>query len=68
MVKKEVKISGMKCEHCVKHMTKALMDISGMERVDVDLGKGMAFLEMADSVSMNEIRDAVEKAGYKVEG
>lgn len=62
----KVKIQGMTCQHCVMTVTKALEKIPGLKNVKVDLDKGEATFENTQNVSWENIRQAVEEAGYKV--
>ena len=62
----KVKIQGMSCQHCVMAVTKALKKIPSLKNVKVDLGKGEATFENMQNVSWENIRKAVEEAGYKV--
>ena len=41
----ELNVQGMSCGACVKHVTKALMTVSGVTHVDVDLAQGRARVE-----------------------
>ena len=66
IMKKELKIEGMMCENCVKHVTKALEGIDGIEKADVSLENKNAVIEETRDVSDKEIKDAVADAGYKV--
>jgi copper chaperone len=61
-----VKIKGMSCNHCVMAVTKALNGIEGIKDVKVDLAKGEATFGSEKPIDMKVIKDAVEKAGYKV--
>lgn len=38
----ELKVQGMTCGGCVKHVTKALQSVPGVTQVDVDLASGRA--------------------------
>jgi len=62
-----IKIKGMSCNHCVKAVTKALNEIEGIKNVKVDLDKAEASYDEVKPVSMNTIRERIEKAGYEVE-
>lgn len=64
----KIKIQGMSCHHCVMAVTKALEKFAGVKEVQVDLERGEARFENPQGVSAEAIRQAVEKAGYKVEG
>ena len=61
-----VRIKGMSCNHCVMAVTKALMEIDGVEDVQVDLGKGEAFFHEAVPVDMEMVKGKIKEAGYDV--
>ena len=60
---KTVKIEGMMCEHCVKHVTDALKAIGGDPVVSLE--KGTAVLT-ATALNNEQIISAIEDAGYEV--
>jgi copper chaperone len=62
----KVKIQGMTCQHCVMAVTKALGSLPGVKDLKVDLAKGEATFENPRKISREEIRQAVEDAGYSV--
>lgn len=62
----KIEIEGMTCQHCVMSVTKALAAIPGLRDIKVDLEKGEAIFENLGGVPKENIREAVEKAGYKV--
>ncbi len=41
----ELAVQGMTCGSCVKHVTKALQSVPGVNRVEVDLANGRATVE-----------------------
>jgi len=61
----KIKIKGMTCEHCVMSVTKALAAIPGVKNLRVDLAKGEATFENTLNASREDIRQAVEEAGYE---
>lgn len=61
-----IKIKGMSCNHCVMSVTKALNEIDGIKNVKVDLNKGEASFDEVKPVSMDTVRECIEKAGYEV--
>ncbi len=65
---REIDIKGMMCEHCVKHVTKALSGLNGVLKVSVSLEDHQAVLELASNVPNEVLTDAVVKAGYEVIG
>lgn len=62
-----VKISGMRCGHCVGAVTKALDDIDGISNVVVDLDKGEANYDEAATVSPEKIKEVISAIGFEVE-
>lgn len=67
-MKKEIKIDGMHCEHCVARIEAALSAVSGVDKVKVNLKKGLAKLECADVVADSVLKEAVENLGFTVTG
>lgn len=61
---KTMKIEGMMCQHCVAHVKKALEDIAGVTKADVDLESGSAKIEMETDVKEDILKKAIEDAGY----
>jgi|YNPNPStandDraft_1061719.scaffolds.fasta_scaffold26512_2 copper ion binding protein len=66
-MEKRIRISGMSCQHCVAAVRKALEGLKGLSRVQVDLEKGEARFDLGEGGSMDQVRRAVEEAGYQVE-
>lgn len=66
-VLKEVKVNGMMCDNCVKHVTKALKSVKGVRRAEVSLAKKNAIVEMKEDVKDADLIKAVTDAGYEVE-
>jgi len=64
---KTIKISGMSCEHCVKAVTRVLMDVNGIENVTVSLEKNEASFDEVGSVDYDEVKRNIEDAGYGLE-
>ena len=62
---KTIKIEGMSCEKCVAHVKDALEEISGIEKVTVDLKEGKATIE-GNEVSDELIKEVIEDEGYDV--
>jgi len=63
--RKTVSIEGMKCQHCVNRVMEALNSIDGASAV-VKLKKGVAIVSMEHPITDEELRDAVQFAGYTV--
>jgi DNA-binding beta-propeller fold protein YncE/copper chaperone CopZ len=62
-----VRIEGMACPFCAYGIEKHLGRLAGVRSARVNLGRGTAILDMepGKTVSFDEVRKAVEKAGFK---
>lgn len=60
-----IKINGMKCQHCVSSVTKALEAIDGVSNVAVDLDNGEASYTAEGDVNSEQIRAAIRKIGFE---
>lgn len=61
-----IKVKGMSCMHCVKAITKALEEIQGVDRVQVDLNSGEVTFEEAAPLDAGILQDKVKKAGFEL--
>lgn len=66
MIEKTYKISGMMCGHCEAHIKEALEAIPGVKEAAASCLNDSAAVKMTEEVSEEKIREAVEKAGYKL--
>src|SRR3989344_3027713 len=63
----ELPISGMHCASCANTIEKAIKKVKGIEKVTVNFASEKASVEyVEEKTDENEIKKAVEKAGYKV--
>jgi Copper chaperone len=58
----------MSCGHCVNHVKEALTELNGVTNVEVNLDSKSAVIETSVDVKDEEIKFAVEDAGYDVVG
>ena len=58
-----LRISGMTCEHCAENVKKALLGVSGVEAVAVDLKSGIAFVR-GNCPDISVMTVALKEAGY----
>lgn len=65
-MKKEIKIEGMSCGHCVKRVENALKDLEGVVQVAVNLEENKAVVELSQDIPDAVLREAVDDAGYDV--
>ena len=61
-----LKVDGMMCEHCRKHVTDALKNIPGVTEVTVSLENKNAIVK-GHNLSRETLIDAVKNAGYSAE-
>ncbi|MBM6775470.1 heavy metal translocating P-type ATPase [Olsenella profusa] len=62
---KKLNVTGMMCQNCVKHVTKALEGVEGVSNVAVSLEDGTATCDVADGVADDALVAAVADAGYE---
>ena len=60
-----LRITGMTCNNCVRHVGKALQSVPGVKSVDVSLPDQRANVEHETSADLAALVAAVEKAGYQ---
>lgn len=56
-------VQGMTCGSCVKHVTKAIESLDGVESVHVDLQSGRVQVERASNRS-DDLIHALDEEGY----
>ena len=66
IMKAEIKIDGMMCMHCVAHVEEALRGVAGVTEAKADLAKNTAFVEYEAPATLEQLEEAVAKAGYTV--
>ena len=62
---KSIRISGMHCEDCVNSVTRAINKVDGAS-ARVNLQEGTAVVSCDRQVEDSLLRQAVERAGYRV--
>ena len=62
----KIKIDGMSCQHCVKTVTDAVVDLDGVSQVKVNLKKGEAKIKFEkDRLDLEQLKTAVVTAGFE---
>jgi copper chaperone CopZ len=64
MTQTQLAVSGMTCDHCVRHVTVAISKVAGVQSVAVKLAEGIAIIESGDSLDLHAVKEAVVAAGY----
>ena len=57
-------VTGMTCGHCVQAVTDELIRLPGVRDVRVDLNSGQVTVESDGMLPLDEVRVAVDEAGY----
>jgi copper chaperone len=57
-------VAGMTCGHCVQAVTEELIRLPGVRDVRVDLTSGQVTVQSDGLVPLDEVRAAVDEAGY----
>jgi copper chaperone len=59
-------VTGMTCGHCVQSVTEEVSEIAGVTDVVVDLPTGKVTVTSERELGVDEVRTAVEEAGYQL--
>ncbi len=59
-------VDGMSCQHCVANVKKAVVSVSGVSAVEVDLEAGKVSVE--GDADAEAVKAAITQAGYTVRG
>lgn len=62
MSKLILEIDGMSCANCVRHVEAALLDVDGVDVLEVEVGRAVVDTE----VDEDTLRDALEEVGYEL--
>ena len=65
MTRTTVKIEGMMCQNCERHMCEAFKKAFKVKEVSASHDDGSAVLVTADAPDSEKLRETVEAAGYK---
>lgn len=61
----KLQITGMTCDGCVKAVKEALLDVGGVDAVEIDLKSGVAEVQISSAdISLDQLSMAVKLAGY----
>jgi copper chaperone CopZ len=64
-----IRIEGMHCHKCERSLQNALVALEGVHEVEVDFASAQAsVLFDRDQISVKQLMDAVEAAGYRATG
>ena len=66
MKKYKITISGMHCASCASNVEKSLKKVPGVKNANVSLMLKKGFVECEQDIKDEELKKAVERAGYKI--
>ncbi len=67
MTEKTLKVPDMSCGHCKAAVEGELNKLSGVQRANADVEKGTVEISYAEGmVTTEDLKDAIEEAGYTV--
>ena len=61
-MKREYRVTGMSCEGCVSNVKKALLNVSNVEAVEVQLSPPIAVLTTSTEVSTADLQAQISKS------
>lgn len=61
------RVTGMTCDHCVRAVTTELVLLPGVRSVDIDLAEGAVTVTSDGPLDQEEVREAVDEAGYALQ-
>ena len=61
------RVDGMTCDHCVRAVTTELVMVPGVRSVDVDLAQGTVTVTSDGPIDLDDVREAVDEAGYELQ-
>jgi copper chaperone CopZ len=64
MIQTQLTVSGMTCDHCVRHVTDAISKVAGVKSVNVSLAAGTATIDSDLALDLQLVKTAVVDAGY----
>ncbi len=60
-----ITIEGMSCQHCVMRVKKALEGLTGIAKLNVEVGQASVSFDES-KIQKKDIEAAIVKAGYKI--
>lgn len=61
-----IKVEGMSCQNCVKHVTEAIKNAQPVETVTIHLEDKTVMLTGTTPLNLEQLKNAIEEAGYDV--
>ncbi|HFI0715839.1 TPA: heavy metal-associated domain-containing protein [Streptococcus suis] len=65
-MKQTLKLKNLSCQNCVKHVTNHLLDLDGVEEVNILLDQQLAEVQTSAEHSLERYKEALEDTVYEV--
>lgn len=65
-MEKIIKVEGMSCGHCEKRVENALKELNKVEIIEISADKNQVIVNIDDNEDLEEVKEAIEDAGYEV--
>ncbi|HEM6146544.1 TPA: heavy-metal-associated domain-containing protein [Streptococcus suis] len=66
-MKQTLKLKNLSCQNCVKHVTNHLLDLDGVEEVNIQLDQQLAEVETSVAHDLEQYQEVLEDTIYEVE-
>lgn len=66
-MKQTLKLKNLSCQNCVKHVTNHLLELDGVEEVNIQLEEQLAEVETSVAYDLEAYQEVLEDTVYKVE-
>jgi copper chaperone len=66
MAKQTYQVTGMTCGHCVSAVKQEVGRLAGVTGVDIDLASGLVTVTSGSELAEDDVRAAVDEAGYEI--
>lgn len=63
---KEIKVEGMKCAMCKKHVEEALKSVDSVKKVKVNLETGIVEIKSKEEIDNEQIKNKIDELGFNV--
>ncbi|HEL1982506.1 TPA: heavy-metal-associated domain-containing protein [Streptococcus suis] len=66
-MKQTLKLKNLSCQNCVKHVTNHLLDLDGVEEVNIQLEEQLAEVETSVAYDLEQYQEVLDDTIYEVE-
>lgn len=66
-MKQTLKLKNLSCQNCVKHVTNHLLDLDGVEEVNIQLDQQLAEVETSVVYDLERYQEVLDDTIYEVE-